>query len=435
MPDPDITQTAEINMPGKEHRAVLGVVPVYTRAPPLPPARAIVRRTVIGREITTDFPIQDGKISRQHARLEPAAGGLLVTDLKSHNGTFVNGERLAGASVTARPGTVLRIGETVFCVVSDVTTFRAYPPRIEGPMVGGPRVADVKLRLQSVAASMAPVLIQGETGTGKEVAADTLHRASRRAGEFVAVNCAALPADLVESELFGHAKGSFSGSERARAGLFRSADGGTLLLDEIGELPLPSQAKLLRVLETSEVRPVGEDRPVHTDVRIVAATNRALDGMIEAGSFRADLFHRLAAYRVELPALRDRVEDIPLLCEYFLADNPIAFAPTAMERLLLHDWPGNVRELRHTVMTAAQAARTAGRGSVTVDDLPAFQSSRRSEAPITSEDDVLRERLITALKLRNGNVAQVARDLEMARSVLYTTLNRLEIEPAVYRKR
>ncbi len=437
VPDPDITQTAEINAPDKPSRAVPGVVPVFTRAATLPPARAVVRPMVVGRELTTDFPIQDGKISRQHARLEPLGRGVAVVDLGSHNGTFVNGERVVGGPVGAPIGSVLRIGETLFCVVRDVTVYRSYPPRTAASMVGGPALDEVRSKLAAVARATTPLLIEGETGTGKEVAAAFLHALSGRPGELVAVNCAALPADLIESELFGHAKGSFSGSEGARRGLFRSADGGTLLLDEVGELPPVSQAKLLRALETSEIRPVGEDRGVRIDVRIVAATNRSLDAMVAAGAFRTDLYHRLAASRVVLPPLRDRLEDVPLLCEYFLAEAPMVIAPTAMEQLMLHDWPGNVRELRHAILTATTVARTAGLEAVSVEQLALLPKapSVRPASPASAEDDVLRERISTALKLRDGNVAKVARDLDMARSVLYTTLNRLGVDPATYRKR
>jgi len=211
----------------------------------------------------------------------------------------------------------------------------------------------VRQRVCDFGPADATVLIGGETGTGKELAAHALHAASSRAGgPFVAVNCAALPRDLIESELFGSTRGAFTGASQTRPGLFDAARGGTLLLDEIGELPRSAQAKLLRVLEAGSYRPLGAIREKHAEARVLAATNRDLARMCASGEFRLDLYYRVAVLRIELPPLRERRADIPGLVRRFLARDsraPRAVAPEAMARLLAHSWPGNVRELRSAV--------------------------------------------------------------------------------------
>jgi transcriptional regulator with GAF, ATPase, and Fis domain len=290
--------------------------------------------------------------------------------------------------------------------------------------------------VETVAPLPEPVLIQGETGTGKERIAEALHTASGRRGALVPLNCAAIPKDLVEAELFGHSRGAFSGSDRARTGLFRAADGGTLLLDELGDLPLPVQAKLLRVLESGEVRPVGEDHPIFVSVRVVAATNLKLDDLVRAGRFRADLLHRIAAWKIEVPPLRERRGDIPALAAHFLpADAPV-FSVEAMEQLLAWDFPGNVRELVNVVRTSAARAQAARAPCINPEHVsPGASDPHPSQPPpANSQADVMRARIETALRLREGNVAQVARDLGVGRPALYQTLKRLGIDPSAYRK-
>ena len=208
-------------------------------------------------------------------------------------------------------------------------------------------------------------------------------------------------------------------------GLFRTADGGTLLLDEIGELPMALQAKLLRVLETGEVRPVGDDKPVAVDVRVVAATNRSLDRMVDEGAFRLDLFHRIAATRITLPPLRDRIEDVPLLCRHFLGNEGPRISTAAMEVLLLHRYPGNVRELRN-VLSAAAASATEG--TIHVAEV------RAALPKAVGRDDDGRSRIVAALAEAGGNVTRAAKDLGVARSGLYETLRRLHIDPSKYRR-
>jgi transcriptional regulator with PAS, ATPase and Fis domain len=278
------------------------------------------------------------------------------------------------------------------------------------------------------------VLVLGETGTGKELVARLVHAASGRAGAFVPVNCAAIPQTLVESELFGHVRGAFSGSGSGRLGLVREADGGTLFLDEIGELPAAAQAVLLRVLENAEVRPVGADRATQVDVKLVAATHRELGEMIATGGFRADLFHRLAVHVVRLPPLSARPEDVVALAHHMLAPEGMASSADALEALLGARFEGNVRGLRNAVNHASAQARASGRRQIELGDLPLLPSRFVRE---TSADDAGRGRaaLEAALEAARGNVAKAARALGIHRSTLYAELLRHGLDARQFRKR
>ncbi len=340
-------------------------------------------------------------------------------------------------TVRVPAGGTIRCGKSLLLVVDDVRRFEP-SEELGAPLVGGAGIAELRRTLTTVAALSQPVLLLGETGTGKERVAELLHRESGRSGPFLPVNTSALPAELIEAELFGHARGAFSGSDRARQGLVRSADQGTLLLDEIGDLPLELQAKLLRVLESGEVRPLGEDRSIPIDVRFVAATNVDLDAAVARGLFRSDLLHRLGVWRVRLPPLRERPEDIPILVRHFSSPADPIFSVEAMEQLVLFDYPGNVRELKNAVETASALARSRGAPMVLREHLPdaVRGASTETAAPVASGDDAaLQVRIETALTLRKGNVAQVARDLGVSRPWLYLALERLGIDPSRYRSR
>jgi two-component system nitrogen regulation response regulator NtrX len=293
--------------------------------------------------------------------------------------------------------------------------------------------------IDRVAATDARVLITGENGTGKELVARALHRQSRRAaGPFVEVNCAAIPSELIESELFGHMKGSFTGAVQDRAGKFEQADSGTLFLDEIGDMSLAAQAKVLRVLQEGEVTRIGGQKPRTVDVRVVAATNKTLEEEIGAGRFREDLYYRLNVVPVVVPPLRERRDDIPVLIQYFLDQ----FAPkgsaargmelAAAERLTALEWPGNVRELRNTVerllilsrgsqVTVADVERLVGARAVEGSSLGGLDSCRTFE-----EFKLAAERAFLTAKLRehDWNVAETARALDMPRSNLYKKIER-----------
>jgi len=293
---------------------------------------------------------------------------------------------------------------------------------------------------QLVAASDASVLIRGASGTGKELLAQALHRASRRAGKpFVAVNCAAIPEALLESELFGHVKGAFTGALQNHRGLFQAADGGTLFLDEIGDMPLALQVKLLRVLQERRVRPVGASQPLAVDVRILSATHRELDAMLADGSFRHDLFYRLNVVSLQMPTLDERREDIPLLAQHFLAQlaerhgrRVRGFSPDALRALATASWPGNVREL-HNVVEQVVALATAPLIPMALVQralrTPQMQVLPYAEARRRFEHDYL----VGLLKLTDGQVADAARLAERNRTEFYRLLQRHALTPGRFR--
>ena len=290
--------------------------------------------------------------------------------------------------------------------------------------------------IDRVASSDASVLVTGESGTGKELVARALHDAGRRAqGPFVAVNCAAMPEQLLESELFGHARGAFTDAKADRQGLLVQASAGTLLLDEVGEMPLPMQAKLLRALQERTVRPVGGSAEVKFDARIVAATNRDLESMVEEGSFRSDLLYRLDVIHVELPPLRDRGGDVLLLAQHFLdtgaarAGSQVkAIAPETAQKLLAYSWPGNARELQNCIERAIALARY---DHLTPEDLPAKVRDHKPSAVVLAPADaaevlplaeVERRYILQALASFNGNKTRAARALGVGRKTLYRKL-------------
>lgn len=431
----DATETRHEAIGAEAARPRSGVLIVFTEDhatfPPIPVG--IERAGTIGRDESATIVLDDSQASRVHVRLTLTDGGYQVEDLNSRNGSYVAAVRCTQPTLLAY-GATLRLGRSLLLAVMDVESHRVSTGDDLG-LIGAGNVAALRARIVEIAQRSEPALVEGQTGVGKERVSHALHAASGRSGPLLAVNCAALPKDLVEAELFGHAKGAFSGSDRARDGLFRSAAGGTLLLDEVGDLPLDAQAKLLRVLETSEVRAVGEDRAVRVDVRVVAATNAPLETRVQAGQFRADLFHRLAAWRLSVPQLREHAEDIPALVAHF--EPAAAFSVEAMEALLGAEWPGNVRELKNVVRSAAASVAAAGGSHVQLAQLPdglaVASPSRRTDD--READAVFRARLDTALRLREGNVAQVARDLGVGRPWLYSVLKRLAIDPATYRTR
>jgi DNA-binding NtrC family response regulator len=309
---------------------------------------------LVGQGETCDVRFADPRVSRRHAAFDLEGRSLRLTDLGSTNGTLVNGAQIVEALL--RGGEVVRIGHTSIRVdlLVQATMVSVSPAGGFGRLVG----SSASMRrlyplLERLAVSDVPVVIEGETGTGKELLAESLHEKGPRASSpFVVLDCTALTPSLAESELFGHERGAFTGAVSARKGVFEQAHGGTLLIDELGELPASLQPKLLRALERSEVRPVGGSRTVRFDVRVLSATHRNLDAEVQAGRFRADLFHRLAVARIELPALRRRKGDIASLARAFLRQMTPT-PPTLAESLLRswedYAWPGNVRELRNAV--------------------------------------------------------------------------------------
>ncbi len=335
-------------------------------------------RVTVGRSVICDLTLADKAVSGTHFEIVNTEKGVLLRDLDSTNGTFCGDLRLR--EVWVKPGTVVRAGQTTlrFEPVSGMVEIDLSSEERFHDLIGkSVRMREIFASLEKVAPSDLTVLVRGETGTGKELVARALHRASRRAdGPLVVQDCGAIPKDLIESTLFGHERGAFTGATDRHRGSFEQADGGTIFLDEIGELDITLQPKLLRVLENREIKRVGGDRQIPVNVRVVAATNRDLRQMVNEGTFREDLYYRLSVVQVELPSLRERPEDVVLLVRNFLDDfarrrfpgEDVQFTVTsdAMARLQAYPWPGNVRELKNTVERAASLADST---ELTVRDL------------------------------------------------------------------
>ncbi|HBQ12439.1 MAG TPA: sigma-54-dependent Fis family transcriptional regulator, partial [Myxococcales bacterium] len=314
-------------------------------------------RITVGRSVICDLTLADKAVSGTHFEIEAREKGFVLRDLDSTNGTFVGDLRVR--EVWIQPGTVARVGQSHLEFEPQKGTIDielSKEDRFHGIIGKSVRMREIFATLQKIAPTELTVLVRGETGTGKELIARAVHSASRRAdGPLVVQDCSAIPKDLIESTLFGHERGAFTGATDRHRGSFEQADGGTIFLDEIGELDLNLQPKLLRVLENREIKRVGGDRQIPVNVRVVAATNRDLRAMVNEGTFREDLYYRLSVVQLELPPLKERPEDISLLAEHFLADvsrrrypdgeATLSIAPEAMRRLMAYAWPGNIREL------------------------------------------------------------------------------------------
>jgi DNA-binding NtrC family response regulator len=315
-----------------------------------------------------------------------------------------------------------------------------------------PAMERLMAQVERVAASETRVCILGDTGTGKELVARTLHeKSARHAGPFVALNCAAVPAELIESELFGHEKGAFTGAAGRHVGKFEQAEGGTLFLDEIGDMPLPMQAKLLRVLEEGEIERVGGDRPIAVDVRAVVATHRNLEELVRQNAFRPDLYHRIYVYPLVIPPLRERLEDIPVLAQHFARQvaqqngwKEKTFAPEAIEELKRYSWPGNVRELRNVVerLLLLSSGSEVNAAAVRLALPEASAGSAAASGSASAPGGTLAERvqaferevLLAELKRHNHHMTNVARALGLERSHLYKKCQQLGIDLRAVRK-
>ena len=385
---------------------------------------------LIGRDEDCAVRLEHARISRHHARLQLGKRPV-IEDLGSRNGTKVNGETIAqGRTVELARGESFGAGPFTFVLIADASAPTAGPSAL---VVDDPSPATPPALLFTVATSPLTILIRGETGVGKELLAETLHRLSGRRGRLVRLNCAAFPAELLESELFGHERGAFTGAVAVKKGLLETAAGGTVFLDEVGELPLPLQAKLLRAIEAREVLRVGGTDPVHVDVRFVAATHRDLPAEVARGAFRLDLYYRLAVLTLTIPPLRDRLERLPVLATDLAngiaarsGGTPRGIGPAAIARLQQHDWPGNVRELRNVL---ERAVLLAGGGEVTpahiVLDPPVLTGSTPAAPPPASrgDDDGERQRIIDALQKCAGNQTRAAKLLGISRATLATKLS------------
>jgi transcriptional regulator with GAF, ATPase, and Fis domain len=436
----------------------------------------------IGRGNTSDIVIPDDGVSRRHA-IVYAGPEPEIEDLASKNGTWVDGQALQpGERRALKSGSSVQIGPASLFVYSGPATLDSKPdhtPSAGRPVVTPANPGDLFIKrdermlqlyrtVEAVASGDISVLILGETGVGKDVLAHSIHSLSpRRPHAFVKFNSAALPEQLVESELFGYERGAFTGADKSKAGLFETADDGTLFLDEVGDLSMTAQAKLLRVLETGDILRVGAVKPKKVNVRFISATNRDLRALISTGHFRRDLFYRLNGVTLRVPALRDRPLDIPPLVEYFAAraaaqpGAPPIFTEGAMAKLTKHSWPGNVRELRNVIERAAllgpggpinaddlqldeERAPSAGGIPVAIPRRSMTPPPRHSEVPVadettritrTSSDGELvtklrseiarqeRTRIMDALARANGNQTAAADLLGVSRRTLLTWLD------------
>jgi DNA-binding NtrC family response regulator len=352
-PDPAATQIMRAS-PHASRRIKLECIELeVTSGPEAGSRRKVSLPSVkIGTAADNDLVLADRTVSRHHAEIRITAQGLVVRDLESTNGTFCNGVRVIEAFL--QPDVHCAFGETEIRI-NLCTEERQYEISHEkrlGHLVGATEpMRELYGLLRAVAPSSATILITGESGSGKEVVARTLHELSGRAGPLVVFDASVTDPEMVRNDLFGHVKGAFTGASGTREGAFRRADGGTLFIDEIGELPLELQPRLLRALESREVLPVGSDQPVKVDVRVLAATHRDLEAMVQEGGFRADLYFRLSVITVRVPPLRAIKDDIPLLIRNFLSQLGLQcrLSARALNAMDAYDWPGNVRELRNVL--------------------------------------------------------------------------------------
>lgn len=387
---------------------------------------------------TLDLRIPDARMSSRHARLSRVLGRWVLEDLGSKNGTFLGELPINQGELDERA--LLQLGQTWLLfdplarVPEGTVLAPTHEPDLDDPLATlVPRLEHTFAAARAVSTADVPVLVLGPTGTGKEVTARAIHAASRRSGDLVAVNCGALPDTLIESELFGHKKGAFSGASEDRLGLIRSADQGTLFLDEIGDLPLEAQAALLRALQEREVMAVGASRPTKVDFRTIAATHRDVTEMLEAGHFRRDLYSRIAGLTVHLLPLSERTEDLGLLVTRMLGDHPVA--PEAMLALLQYEWPGNVRELEQTMRTARILA---GARPIELANLPPAFGPAGADADDPRLDDpaerARRDELVRLLQVHRGNVSAVARAMGKARMQIQRWMKRYALASEQYRR-
>jgi DNA-binding NtrC family response regulator len=439
-----------------------GLVLLYAEAyAVLPPAFALRgQRVTIGRETPAELLLPVTAVSRIHAELAREGREIVVRDLNSRNGVLVNGRRIQCEALEAFDE--VRIGDAIFKFVEqgaeDYARYRIDGSMVEGAfrysrtpsqLVGGYQMDLIVSELERVAPAELSVMLLGPSGTGKEVVASELHRLSQRTGGFHAVNCAAIPANLMESELFGYKRGAFSGAERDKPGLIRAAHRGTLLLDEIGDMPLDAQAKLLRVIQSKEVLPLGATQAERVDVRVVSATHRDLKRLQNEGRFREDLFARLNEYQLRLPPLHERKEDVYALVRAFLVRHgrpELTPSVPFMVALVHHDYPYNVRELEAAIKRALALATSPrldvellpdairealadyGREGEAVSIPGGAGAPDEGQAGAPSEVD-----LRALLQAHAGNVAAVGRELGKARMQIHRWMKRYGIEVDDYR--
>ena len=441
-----LDETAKVSFDGRGVRILavhLLVLDGPARGRRIPVANGTAR---IGSAPGNHLVLDDRTVSRAHCELTVTSHFITLRDLGSTNGTMVGDVRIREADVP--PGTVVRCGRSSFRIeASDEPSFLPVSPRTAfGELVGASlEMRQVYAVLERVAPTDITLLVQGETGTGKDVVARSVHEASpRRRGPFVPVDCGAIPEMLFESELFGHVRGAFTGAAQNRAGAIEEANGGTLFLDEIGELPLATQVKLLRAIESRSVRRVGAPREVPVDVRIIAATNRRLGQMVNDGTFREDLFYRLAVVEISLPPLRARRDDIPLLASHLFAKivakrglpAATSLPNDYLQSLRSKPWPGNVRELRNAVERAVTLGELASGREIASADPGVLPAGVESIVPLhlplkdarlawTSEFESVYARAM--LEKTGGNLTRAAEQAGVSRRFFQRLVARLDL--------
>jgi len=439
----------------------------------------------LGSMEDNDVVLNDDTVSRYHCKIVQDDTGYVLVDNSSTNGTFINKVRVREAFL--KPGCTVSVGQSQLRFNAREEEVHIVPSRADrcGALIGGnAKMREIYSIIEKIAPTATTVVIDGETGTGKEVVAQSIHMLSPRSkGELVVFDCGAVPPNLIESELFGHEKGSFTGAMMTRTGLFEQADGGTLFLDELGELPIDLQPKLLRVLEQREVRRVGATKAQKVDVRIIAATNRDLESEVKAGRFRQDLFYRLSVVRLHLPSLKDRTDDVPVLVQHFLEHGAYnrtqtgkprirGVARDAMTALQAYPWPGNVRELVNVIERAVsfcqhelielsdlpdyiRTAKPAPQREHSAKPLPRQQTggnptvgSALSPTPPQTPDELLsegvtfkdakerwvatfeRDYILQMLRRNNGNISHAARAADIDRKYFRKLMKKYDIEAA-----
>ncbi len=415
-----------------------GFVKLFPVADEDPPAAwRVSGTTALGRSRDAGLRLDDDRISRRHAVLEPDARGIVVRDCESKHGSVVQGRSIAGEAALAPFGSVVRFGRTLLLVVDDIETYRVPRRRISAERLGlarevtaGPLLASVWDQAARAARLKEPVLVLGESGSGKECAARIVHASRETPGPFVGINIAAVPDGLFEAELFGHERGAFTGAVAARRGAFREAGGGVLFLDEIGDLRAELQAKLLRALDLGNVRPLGANRDVNVDVRVVSSTSLNLQEACNLGAFRRDLWFRLSSIVLRVPPLRERPDDVIHLALDVLQEQaaPVRLSCEAAEILALARWTGNVRQLRYAITYALDAVLARGDAELRPEHLPSFDWA-------SGEQEALDEAQIRAAVAKAGGVVSRACGvLGVSRTTFYNALKRLNLDPTSLRR-
>lgn len=381
------------------------------------------------------FVVEDDRVSRRHARIAIKGDTVRVTDLDSRNGVFVDGKRILDETFPRLPR-LLRVGQTLFRFTPDIRPFLRATVEVTAEGIVGPTLRASRDWINRAAAAGDTLLLTGPSGSGKELAARAYHATGRFAtGPFIAVNCAAIPQGLAERLLFGAKKGAYSGATSDSEGYVQAADHGTLFLDEVAELDLGVQPKLLRVLEMREVLALGAAHPKKVDLQVCAATLKDLRGEVGAGRFREDLYYRIGRPEVRLPSLIDRLEEVPALAatELQRADGKLVPSSGFLEACALRAWPGNVREFLREVRQAARAALDGGRSVVESKDLsPTAGEEISAEVRSSSQPELSRESIEAGLKREQGNVTRAARSLGMHRNQLRRWLARTGVDPKLF---